>query len=82
MIYYKKEFEKKLIDKDLNRKKLAEKLGITANTLHSKIEDTGSEFKLSHAQKIADILDMTTSEFLLIFFNKKLSPDESLTKVG
>lgn len=82
MIYNKKEFEKKLIDKDLNRKKLAEILGISANTLHSKIEKKGSEFKLSHAQEIANILDMTMAEFLLIFFDKKLSSDESLTEVG
>ena len=82
MIYNKKEFEKKLIDKDLNRKKLAAILGISANTLHSKIENEESEFKLSHAQEIAVVLDMTTAEFLLIFFDKKLSPNESLTKVG
>ena len=82
MIYNKKEFEKKLIDKDLNRKKMAAILGISANTLHSKIEKKGSDFKLSHAQKIADILDLTMTEFLLIFFDKKLSSDESLMKVG
>ena len=82
MICNKKEFEKKLIDKDLNRKKLAEILGISANTLHSKIENERSEFKLSHAKEIATVLDMTTAEFLLIFFDKKLSPNESLTKAG
>ena len=82
MIYHKKEFEKKLIDKDLNYKNLAAKLGISANTLHSKIEIPGSEFKLSQAQKTAEILDLSVKEFWLIFFNKELSLNENLSSVA
>ncbi len=82
MIYHKKEFEKKMIDKDLNRKQLAAKLGISSNTLHAKIDTPESEFKLSQAEKIAQILDLSAEEFLLIFFDKKLSSNESLASVS
>lgn len=82
MIYCRKEFDKKLIDKDLNRKKLAVELGISANTLRSKLESEDNDFKVSEAQKVSKILDLTIEEFLLIFFNKKLSLNESLIKAG
>lgn len=82
MIYCRKEFDKKLIDKDLNRKKLAKELGISANTLRLKLEREGNDFKVSEAQRVSRILDLTTEEFLLIFFNKKLSFKESLIKTG
>ncbi len=80
MIYNKKEFEKKLIDMDLNRKKLAKALAITANTLRLKLEKENVDFKISEAQAVADILELTDEEFMLIFFNKKLSLDESRSK--
>ena len=82
MIYNKKEFEKKLIDYDLNRKKLAEKIGINANTLRLKINDPKYDFKISEAQEIGIILELTPEEFMQYFFNKKLSSDESLIKTG
>lgn len=82
MIYHKKEFEKKLIDKDLNRKKLAEKIDINVNTLRLKLDDTDYEFKISEAEKICNILGLTNEEMLLIFFNKKLALNESLPKTG
>ncbi len=82
MIYHKKEFEKKLIDHDLNHKELAEKLEITTNTLRLKLNDANTDFKVSEAQKVSNILKLTTEEFLLIFFNKKLSFKESFDKTG
>lgn len=77
MIYNKKEFEKKLIDKDLNRKKLSALLEMSANTLRLKLDDERTDFKISEAQLISKLLDLSTEEFFLIFFDKKLSFNES-----
>jgi predicted transcriptional regulator len=72
-----KEFEKKLIDNDLNRKKLAEEIGMTPTTLTSKVEKSDSDFKLSEMVVIANKLHMNQEEFILIFFGEKLSFNES-----
>lgn len=77
MLFYVKEFEKKLIDKDLDRKKLAQKIGIAPNTLTMKINEKTSDFKISEAMAIAKELGLSDKEFMLIFFNKKLSLNES-----
>lgn len=70
MIYFTKEFNKKLIDKDLNRKKLSALIGINPNTLAVKLDNINAEFKLSEALKIAKVLNLSDEEFLMIFFNK------------
>ena len=74
-----KEFEKKLIDNDLNRKKLAEKVKMSPSTLTNKIEKPESDFKLSEMVEIANKLNMSQIEFIGIFFGEKLSFNESMT---
>ncbi|MCD8294709.1 MAG: hypothetical protein LUE27_05675 [Clostridia bacterium] len=73
-----KGFEKKLIDSDLNRKELAHRIGISPVTLTAKLEKPDADFKLSEADKIAQITKMDEREFMCIFFGKKLSSNESL----
>lgn len=80
MIYNIKEFEKKLIDKDLNRKMLAEIIGIDPNTLTQKVNEEKRDFKISEAVAIAEALELSNEEFMLLFFNKKLSFNESIGK--
>lgn len=82
MIYDKKLFGKKLIDCDLNRKKLAAEIGMSANTLRLKIEHPDYDFKLKEAQAMGEILHLTVEEFFAIFFGAKLSLNESLSKTG
>lgn len=77
VIFQKKELEKKMIDKDMNRKKLAQAIGICPSTLSSKIDKPNSDFKLLEALQIAKHLEMSDEEFMWIFFNKKLSLNES-----
>jgi len=82
MIYNKKEFEKKLIDNDLNRKKLAERIGMNVNTLRLKLENENSDFKIKEVERIANELNLTNEEVMEIFFGRKLSFNESLLKTG
>lgn len=77
MIANVKEFEKKLIDSDLNRKLLAEKMGIAPATLTAKLEKPGSDFKLSEMVLIAELTGMNEREFIYIF----LALNFRLTKV-
>ncbi|HYE82654.1 MAG TPA: hypothetical protein VEG39_10890 [Clostridia bacterium] len=76
MIFNIKEFEKKLIDKELNRKELANRIGIAPNTLSMKI-DGNSDFKIKETIAIARELGLNDTEFMMLFFNKKLSLNES-----
>ena len=80
MIANVKEFEKKLIDNDLNRKLLAEKMHISPTTLTTKLEKPEGDFKLSEMVTIAQITRMNEREFLLIFFGEKLSFNESTAR--
>lgn len=80
MIANVKEFEKKLIDNDLNRKLLAEKMHISPATLTTKLEKPEGDFKLSEMVTIAQITRMNEREFLFIFFGEKLSFNESSTR--
>ena len=73
MIANVKEFEKKLIDKDLNYKKLAELVGLTPFTLSQKVKDEGHDFKFGETKKIAEILDLTCKEYSTIFFGNDFS---------
>ena len=68
-----KEFEKKLIDKDLNYKKLAEIMGLTPFTLSQKVKDEGHDFKLGETRKLAEILNLTCQEYSVIFFDSDFS---------
>lgn len=77
MIANVKEFEKKLIDNDLNRKQLAAKMDISPVTLTTKLEKSEGEFKLSEMIAIAQITRMNEREFLCIFFGEKLSLNEN-----
>lgn len=72
-----KEFEKLLIDKDLNRKKLSQKVRMSPTTLSSKLEKENSDFKLSEMVDIANELEMDERLFICIFFGEKLSSNES-----
>ena len=76
MIANVKEFEKKLIDNDLNYKKLAEQMKLTPFTLSQKVKDKDHDFKLGETKKIAEILNLTNQEYSLIFFEKNLSITE------
>ena len=80
MIANVKEFEKKLIDNDLTRKLLAEKMHISPATLTTKLENPEGDFKLSEMVTIAQITRMNEREFLFIFFGEKLSFNESATR--
>lgn len=77
MIANVKEFEKKLIDNDLNRKLLAKKMRISPTTLTTKLEKPDGDFKLSEMVAIAQITRMSEKEFIYIFFGEKLSLNES-----
>ena len=68
-----KEFEKKLIDKDLNYKKLAEIMNLTPFTLSQKVKDEGHDFKLGETRKLAEILNLTCQEYSIIFFDNNFS---------
>lgn len=72
-----KEFEKLLIDKDLNRKKLSQKVRMSPTTLSNKLEKENSDFKLSEMVDIANELEMDEHLFICIFFGEKLSLNES-----
>lgn len=80
MIANVKEFEKKLIDNDLNRKLLAEKMNISPATLTTKLDKPEGDFKLSEMVAVAEITRMTEHEFIYIFFGEKLSLNESISK--
>lgn len=80
MIANVKEFEKKLIDSDLNRKLLAEKMNISPATLTAKLDKPEGEFKLSEMVAVAQITKMSEREFIFIFFGEKLSLNESMNK--
>ena len=73
MIANVKEFEKKLIDKDLNYKKLAELIGMTPVTLSQKVKDEGHDFKFSETKKLAEILELNCQEYATIFFGNDFS---------
>ena len=77
MIANVREFEKKLIDNDLNRKLLAEKIHISPTTLTTKLDKPEGDFKLSEMIAIAQETKMNEREFLFIFFGEKLSFDEN-----
>ncbi len=77
MIANVKEFEKKLIDNDLNRKLLAKEMKISPTTLTTKLEKPDGDFKLSEMVTIAQITRMSEKEFIYIFFGEKLSLNES-----
>lgn len=77
MIANVKEFEKKLIDNDLNRKLLAKEMKISPTTLTTKLEKPDGDFKLSEMVAIAQITRMSEKEFIYIFFGEKLSFNES-----
>ena len=77
MIANVKEFEKKLIDNDLNRKLLAKKMKISPATLTAKLDKPEGEFKLSEMVTIAQVTRMSEQEFIFIFFGEKLSFNES-----
>lgn len=77
MIANVKEFEKKLIDNDLNRKLLAKEMKISPATLTAKLEKPEGEFKLSEMVTIAQVTKMSEREFIFIFFGEKLSFNES-----
>lgn len=70
------EFERKLIDSQLSRKQLAEKICISPSVLTAKLEEAEGEFKLSEMIEIAQITKMDDREFLFIFFGEKLSLNE------
>lgn len=70
MIANVKEFEKKLIDNDLNRKLLAKEMHISPTTLTTKLEKEEGDFKLSEMIAIAQITKMNEREFILIFLEK------------
>ena len=76
MIANVKEFEKKLIDKDLNYKKLAEMMELTPFTLSQKVKDEGHDFKFGETKKIAEIFGLNCQEYSTMFFGE----DFSLTK--
>ncbi len=81
MIANVKEFEKKLIDNDLNRKLLAKEMHISPTTLTTKLEKEEGDFKLSEMIAIAQITKMNEQEFILIFFGEKLSFNENLKNI-
>ena len=73
MIANVKEFEKKLIDKDLNYKRLAELIGLTPVTLSQKVKDEGHDFKFGETKKIAEIFELTCKEYSTMFFGNNFS---------
>lgn len=77
-----KEFEKKLIDKDLNYKKLAELIGLTPITLSQKVKDEGHDFKFGETKKIAEIFELTCQEYSMIFFGKNFSQTKEIQPGG
>ena len=81
MIANVKEFEKKLIDNDLNRKLLAKEMHISPTTLTTKLEKEEGDFKLSEMIAIAQITKMNEQEFILIFFGENLSFNENLKNI-
>lgn len=75
-----KEFEKKLIDKELNRRKLAEMVALSPSTLTCKLDSPERDFKMRELVQIANLLNLTKEEFLYIFFGEKLSFNERYDK--
>ncbi len=75
------EFERKLVDNELNRKQLAEKMCLPASVLTAKLEGNEEDFMLSEMVTIAQITQMSEAEFMLIFFDEKLSLNERNEKM-
>lgn len=70
MIANVKEFEKTLIDNDLNRKQLAERVNMTPTTLSAKLDKPGRDFTLSEMVAIAQETRMSGPRFMLVFLEK------------
>lgn len=63
-----KEFEKKLIDKDLSNKDVIEYLGISSCAYYRKLKTT-SEFTQEEIKKMIKFLNLTSDESMTIFFS-------------
>lgn len=58
----------KMAENNYTMKKLSEEMGITENTLRKKMNDDNSEFTISESDLLRKKLNLTTEEFLNIFF--------------
>lgn len=56
----------KLVENGLNVERLAEKIGLNPDTVYKKIKRDG--FKMSEVRKIAEVLNLTSTELCEIFF--------------
>lgn len=66
-----KTLEKKMIDCDMDYKSLADAIGISQVTLSRKV-NTEFDFKLGEAEKIAEVLKLSGTEFLEVFLSKSI----------
>lgn len=58
----------KMAENNYTMKRLSEEMGITENTLRRKMNDDSSEFTISESDTLRKKLNLTTEEFLNIFF--------------
>jgi len=63
------DFEKKLAETSFSKDQLAKAAGMHPLTLENKLVNPDYDFSLAEAQYIANLMDMTETEFLAIFFN-------------
>ena len=58
----------KIVEKGMSISSMAEKMGIDRATLYRRLENSGSGLLVKDATLISEILDLTSSEALSIFF--------------
>jgi len=58
----------KMVEKGLNVTMLANELGIDRATLYRKLNNEGATLTIREANRIAEILDLTSKEAVEIFF--------------
>lgn len=66
-----KTLEKKMIDCDMDYKSLADAIGTSQVTLSRKV-NTELDFKLGEAERIAEVLKLSGTEFLEVFLSKSI----------
>lgn len=60
----------RLKEKNLTQEDMAKRLGINPSTLNKKINDEAGEYlTIDEAERIKDILDISTSDIAEYFFN-------------
>lgn len=58
----------KTVERGMTGEKMARELGIDQSTYYRKLSDGGVTFTIAQAFKIADILNLSMSERIAIFF--------------